>query len=155
MTKLPVTFISFKPIVNVVDSQYSFLQYSSLSWILPLNMFNIQPRPIFQQPRLYCIEIGRIFSLLIVLSLKLWICCHIWWMLLWTKVECPPKKITFNSTISRGDVIVIAIIKDHGRLKYAEVQSQQMAFTKSQSLSNNLRFLPTIWFVQCFGFNIA
>ena len=37
-------------------------------------------------------------------------------------------------------VIVIAIIKDHGRLKYAEVQSQQMAFTQKPLLSND----PTI-----------
>ena len=38
---------------------------------------------------------------------------------------------------------------NHWRLKYTKVQSQQMSFTQSPSLSNNPRFLTTFWYLQC------
>ena len=46
------------------------------------------------------------------------------------------------------DYFILFPIKDHWRLKYTEVQSQQMAFTRSPSLSNNPKILNNYLILQ-------
>ena len=60
---------SFPPTINIRNIRLTYCPYTCK---------NIQTRPIFQQQRLYSIEIGLIFSLLIVLPHRIWISRQIW-----------------------------------------------------------------------------